>query len=313
MSAPAPERSSRLQHGASMASRTTWRVGGPADRLFTPRSLAELQAFLVSGEAVEPLTWVGHGSNLLVRDGGLAGTVICTRAGPKALERLDAGPDTREGSPGAPASRSGTVRAEAGVSSARVARFCAEAGLAGGEFLAGIPGAIGGALAMNAGAYGAELADILVAAELIDRAGRIRRADPAELELGYRRARLPEGEWFAAARLALTPDDPAAIWERTRELLRRRESSQPVNLANAGSVFRNPPGDHAARLIEVTGLKGRRMGGAEVSAHHANFIVNRGQATAADIEALIQEVQARVGEATGVWLEPEVRIVGREA
>ena len=297
MSTAARRSSRRVQLGAPMASRTTWRVGGPADRLFTPRTLAELQEFLASGEAVEPLTWVGHGSNLLVREGGLGGTVICTRSGPKALERLDAT----------------TVRAEAGVSSARVARFCAEAGLAGAEFLAGIPGAIGGALAMNAGAYGYELADILIAAELIDRRGGIRVADPAELELGYRHARLPEGEWFAAARLGLTPDDPAAVRERTRELLRRREASQPVNLANAGSVFRNPPGDHAARLIETAGLKGRRIGGAEVSEHHANFIVNRGQATAGDIEALIREVQERVEAAQGVRLEPEVRIMGREA
>ncbi|HKJ70411.1 MAG TPA: UDP-N-acetylmuramate dehydrogenase [Gammaproteobacteria bacterium] len=296
MNAPAPAKAPQVRFDVPMAARTTWRVGGSADRLFAPRTLADLQAFLASGEAVEPLTWVGHGSNLLVRDGGLGGTVICTRSGPKALERLD---ET-------------TVRAEAGVSSARVARFCAEAGLAGAEFLAGIPGAIGGALAMNAGAYGAELADILAAAEVIDRAGKVRVAEPAEFAFGYRHAVLPEGEWFVAAHLRLTPGDPEAIRARTRELLGHREETQPVNLANAGSVFRNPEGDFAARLIESAGLKGTRVGGAEVAERHANFIVNRGQATAADIEALIRLVQNRVHEVHGVTLAPEVRIVGRE-
>ncbi len=296
MIAAASASSPRLRFQVPMAPRTTWRVGGIAERLFAPRTLEELAAFLASPEVVEPLTWVGHGSNLLVRDGGLAGTVICTRRGPKALEQ-------RAG---------GTVRAEAGVSSARVARFCAEVNLAGAEFLAGIPGAIGGALAMNAGAYGSELADILAGAELIDREGAVRYATPDELELAYRQARLPAGEWFVAAHLALEPEDPETIRARTRELLSHREATQPVHLANAGSVFRNPTGDHAARLIEATGLKGARQGGAEVSEHHANFIVNRGQGTAADIEALIERIGKQVREHTGVELEPEVRIVGRE-
>ena len=295
MSVAPPAKAPRVTREVPMAKRTTWRVGGPADRLFAPRSLADLQAFLASGEAVEPFLWVGHGSNLLVRDGGVEGTVICTRSGPKALEQPDAT----------------TVRAEAGVSSARVARFCAEAGLAGAEFLAGIPGSIGGALAMNAGAYGSELADILVAVEVINRRGEVRRAAPAEFAFAYRHARLPEGEWFVAAHLGLTPGDSEAIRARTKELLAHREHTQPVNLANAGSVFRNPPGDHAARLIEAAGLKGTRIGGAEVSERHANFIVNRGEATAGDIEALIRWVQERVRQASGVTLEPEVRIVGR--
>jgi UDP-N-acetylmuramate dehydrogenase len=296
MTAPASARTPQVQFDAPLAARTTWRVGGNAERLFAPRTLADLQAFLASGQAVEPLTWIGHGSNLLVRDGGVAGTVICTRSGPKALEQLDAT----------------TVRAEAGVSSAKVARFCADAGLTGAEFLAGIPGAIGGALAMNAGAYGSELADILAAAEVIDRAGNVRVAAPAEFAFGYRHAVLPEGEWFVAAHLRLSPGDPDAIRARTKELLGHREATQPVNLANAGSVFRNPEGDFAARLIETAGLKGTRVGGAEVSERHANFIVNRGEATAADIEALIRLIQNRVREVHGVTLVPEVRIVGRE-
>lgn len=286
----------RLRHHVPMAPRTTWRAGGAAERMFSPRTLEELQVFLAEGEARQPLTWIGHGSNLLVRDGGLAGTVVCMRNGPRVLERLD----------------EVTVRAEAGVSSARVARFCGEAGLAGAEFLAGIPGAVGGALAMNAGAYGGEVAEILAAAELIDRAGRIRIADPGELGFAYRRSRAPEGEWFVAARFRLEADDPDAIRTRTRELLDQREATQPVHLANAGSVFRNPPGDHAARLIEAAGLKGERVGEAEVSPLHANFIVNRGGARAGDIEALIERIRERVREHSGVLLEPEVRIVGQE-
>jgi UDP-N-acetylmuramate dehydrogenase len=297
MSAVPAAGSELVARDVPMAKRTTWRVGGTADRLVSPRSLADLQAFLASGEAVAPFLWVGHGSNLLVRDGGLAGTVICTRSGPKALEQIDAT----------------TVRAEAGVSSARVARFAADAGLAGAEFLAGIPGSVGGALAMNAGAYGSELADILTAVEVINERGEVRRAAPAEFEFAYRHARVPEGEWFVAAHLGLTPGDAATIRERTKEMLAHRERTQPVNLANAGSVFRNPPGDHAARLIEAAGLKGSREGGAEVSEQHANFIVNRGGACAADIEALIRRVQERVQAFAGVSLEPEVRIVGRQA
>ncbi|MFA9461415.1 UDP-N-acetylmuramate dehydrogenase [Thiohalorhabdus methylotrophus] len=296
MNASAADRRARVQFDAPMAPRTTWRVGGTADRLFAPRTLADLQEFLAGGEAVEPFLWMGHGSNLLVRDGGVAGTVICTRGGPKALERLD---DTR-------------VRAEAGVSSARVARFCADQGLAGAEFLAGIPGAVGGALAMNAGAYGSELADILEAAEVIDRQGRVRVADPAEFRFTYRHSRLPEGEWFVAAHIRLEPGDPEEIRARTQALLEHRGRTQPVHLANAGSVFRNPPGEHAARLVEAAGLKGTRVGGAEVSERHANFIINRGEATAADIEALIRLIQQRVAERFGMELEPEVRIVGRE-
>ncbi|MEF8793413.1 UDP-N-acetylmuramate dehydrogenase [Thiohalorhabdus sp.] len=296
MSAAARTRNPQVRYEVPMAPRTTWRAGGSADRLFAPKTLADLQAFLASGSVVGPLTWVGHGSNLLVRDGGLGGTVICTRNGPKALEQLG---ET-------------TVRAEAGVSSARVARFCADAGLAGAEFLAGIPGAVGGALAMNAGAYGWEMADVLAAAEVIDHGGNVRRAEPSELDLGYRRTRLAEGEWFVAAHLRLTPGYPEAIRARTKELLAHREATQPINLANAGSVFRNPEGDYAARLIETAGLKGTRVGGAEVSECHANFIVNRGAATATDIEGLIRLIQQRVEAVHGVVLIPEVRIMGRE-
>ena len=295
MTAPAAATFPGLAYGVAMARRTTWRVGGPADRFFAPRSLDELRAFLASEEAVPPFFWLGHGSNLLVRDGGLAGTVICTRRGPKALERRD----------------DFGIRAESGVASARVARFCAEAGLAGAAFLAGIPGSVGGAVAMNAGAYGGEVADILVGVELVDAEGRLRLAAPEELRLAYRHAEIPSGEWVVAAHFRLDPADPEVVWTRTRALLDQREDSQPVHQANAGSVFRNPKGDHAARLIEAAGLKGTAIGGAEVSPKHANFIVNHGSATAADIEALIGYVRERVAETSGVWLTPEVRIVGR--
>lgn len=273
---------------------TTWRVGGRARRAFTPRSVAELADFLASGEAEPPLVWVGHGSNLLVRDGGIRGTVIFTRH-LRGLEPVG----------------EGRVRAEAGVSAPKLARWCADRGLAGAAFLAGIPGTLGGALAMNAGAYGGEIADVLVAVETLDAGGGLHRWSPEAFDFAYRHAALPEGHWFIAAHLGLTPgDDPAELRARTKELLGRRSRSQPLERPNAGSVFRNPPGDHAGRLIEASGLKGARQGAAEVSPRHANFIVNRGGATATDIETLMRRVQERVEAVSEVWLEPEVRIVG---
>jgi UDP-N-acetylmuramate dehydrogenase len=283
-----------LAFGVAMDRWTTWRVGGHAQRAFTPRTVAELSDFLAAGEGVPPLVWVGHGSNLLVRDGGVRGTVIFTRH----LRGLE------------PAGE-GRVRAEAGVSAPKLARWCADRGLVGAAFLAGIPGTLGGALAMNAGAYGGEIADVLATVETIDASGGLHRWPPEAFDFSYRHAALPEGHWFIAAHLALTPDgDPEALRAQTKELLGRRSRSQPLERPNAGSVFRNPPGDHAGRLIEAAGLKGARQGDAEVSPRHANFIVNRGGATAADIETLMHRVQERVEAESGVWLEPEVRIVG---
>ncbi|NLO79334.1 MAG: UDP-N-acetylmuramate dehydrogenase [Xanthomonadaceae bacterium] len=282
----------RLQE--SMARHTTWRTGGQADRLYRPADLTDLQLFLSQLPEDEPLTWCGLGSNLLVRDGGIRGTVILTAQGLQGLAQV--GPQQ--------------VRAEAGVHCARVSKFCSQLGLAGAEFLIGIPGTIGGALAMNAGAFGSETWERVVEVETIDRRGEVRRRLPGDFEVGYRKVKGPPGEWFVACTLLLQPDDAAAVEERAKALLARRSAAQPIGKPSAGSVFRNPPGDHAARLIEASGLKGLRRGGAQVSDKHANFILNTGTASAADIEALIETVQREVYARQGVLLQPEVHIIG---
>jgi UDP-N-acetylmuramate dehydrogenase len=283
-----------LLYDEPMSRHTSWRVGGPAARFYRPADARDLAAFLATLPAGEPLLWVGLGSNLLVRDGGFRGTVICTQGRLDGLERTDAR----------------RVRAGAGVACAKVARFAARAGLCGAEFLAGIPGTMGGALAMNAGAFGGETWQRVVRVETVDRAGRIRERGREHYRIGYRELRGPDGEWFLAAHLELESGDAAAAQARIRELLERRSGTQPIGEPSCGSVFRNPEGDHAARLIEAAGLKGVRAGGAEVSGKHANFIVNTGQATAADIERLIDVVRDRVERASGVRLKAEVHIVG---
>ncbi len=285
----------RLRMDEPMARHTAWGVGGPAARLYEPADLEDLCAFLATRPGDEALLWIGLGSNLLVRDGGLAGTVIKTSGMLEGLARL------------APR----RVRAEAGVPCAKVARFCARHDLAGAEFLAGIPGTMGGALAMNAGAFGGETWTVVRRVETLDRRGARHVRDAAEYRIGYREVRGPAGEWFVAAELELTPADGAGALARIRELLQRRDATQPLRQRSCGSVFRNPPGDHAARLIEASGLKGRRIGGAIVSPKHANFIVNTGGATAGDIEALMGEVVATVAHRQGVTLVPEVHVIGR--
>lgn len=284
-----------------MARHVSWRAGGRAARAYVPADLADLAAFLAALPAQEPVLFVGLGSNLLVRDGGFRGTVILMHG---ALGEV-----RMEGN---------RIYAEAGVAAPKLARFAARHGYEGAEFLAGIPGTVGGALAMNAGCYGAETWQIVDEVLTIDRHGTLRRRGPGDYQIGYRHVALrgspPAGEeWFAAAWFAPTPGDGAAAQQRIRALLEKRIAAQPLSLPNAGSVFRNPPGDFAARLIEACGLKGRRIGQAQVSEKHANFIVNLGGATATDIEALIGLVQETVERETGVRLEREVRIVGEKA
>jgi UDP-N-acetylmuramate dehydrogenase len=286
-----------------MARHVSWRAGGAAARFYAPADLEDLQAFLAQLPPGEPLLFVGLGSNLLVRDGGYAGTVVLTHAAARHPEM-----------PG------GRLYADAGTASPKVARFAARHDLAGAEFLAGVPGTVGGALAMNAGCYGSETWEVVERVVTVDRHGRLRTRAREEFEIGYRycalrsAGRIGEEEWFAGAWFALRAGDGAASRARIREFLERRIASQPLQLANAGSVFRNPPGDHAARLIESCGLKGLTRGGARVSDKHANFIVNPGRrATAADIEWLIDEVRRRVAERSSVALLPEVRIVGEAA
>jgi len=292
-----------LRLDASLARYVSWRAGGRARRLYRPADLGDLSIFLGRLSADEPLLFIGLGSNLLVRDGGYAGTVVLMHTAGRHPELLE-----------------GLVYAEAGVASPKVARFAARHDLAGAEFLAGVPGTVGGALAMNAGCYGAETWDIVARVLTIDRSGAQHRREPREFDTGYRHCALKGGagigetEWFAAAWFRLAPGDGAAARARIKGLLAMRVATQPLELPNAGSVFRNPPNDHAARLIEACGLKGLARGGARVSEKHANFIVNpKGAARAADIEWLIETVRGTVQARTGVELMPEVRIVGDAA
>ncbi len=282
-----------LRHDEPMARHTSWRVGGPADAWFKPADVDDLGAFLAAVPTDVPVHWVGLGSNLLVRDGGVRGVVVATHGVLGRLEQV--GKDA--------------VYAEAGVACAKLARSCARWGLGAGEFFAGIPGTLGGALAMNAGAFGGETWQHVKAVRTMNRAGRqyLRQAD--EYTVGYRHVDGPGDEWFLSADLVFPPGEPAAH-EAIRDLLVRRKASQPIGLPSCGSVFRNPEGDHAARLIEAAGLKGRCIGGACVSEKHANFIINTGAASARDIERLVAEVADTVAQVHGVVLQPEVRVIG---
>ena len=278
-----------------MSKHTSWHVGGPAEVYFNPRDRDDLTSFLRHLEPNVPVYWVGLGSNLLVRDGGLDGVVISTHG---TLDRLERRSET-------------TVFAEAGVACARIARQCIKWGLGPAEFFAGIPGTMGGALAMNAGAFGGETWQHVLGVETIDRHGKQHTRQASEYKASYRHVEAPfADEWFLSATLSFE-HKPGANEAAVRELLAKRKASQPIGEWSGGSTFTNPPQDHAARLIEMSGLKGFRIGGASVSQKHANFIVNDGQARAADIEALIAHVQGTVQELHGVSLNPEVRIVGK--
>lgn len=279
---------------ASMADYTSWRVGGTADRVYRPANIADLSAFLQTLIAEEPITWVGLGSNLLVRDGGLRGTVINTQGGLSGLTQMDAF----------------TIRAEAGVSCAQLARFSARAGLSGAEFMAGIPGTVGGALAMNAGCFGSETWELVQAVECINRQGQIIQRYPKAYQVSYRLVQRDPDEWFTAGYFRLRPGDKEQSLELIRNYLQRRSTTQPTSEPTCGSVFRNPPGDYAGRLIESCGLKGYQMGRAAVSARHANFIVNLGNAAASDIEALIEFIKNTVYQQHKIELVPEVHIIG---
>jgi len=288
----------RLRENVSLRALTYWRVGGPADRLFEPDGVDALGDYLAARPADESITWLGLGSNVLVRDGGVRGSVIRT---PPGLNRIEQVNDNE-------------VVVSAGVACAKLARFCARHGLREAGFFAGIPGTVGGALAMNAGAWGGETWAHVTAVTTLDRWGRRQERAPSEYRIGYRHVETPAEEWFLEARLRFPAGgDPSRLHERIRDLLAQRAESQPTGVASGGSVFRNPQGDHAARLIESSGLKGLRRGGAQVSDKHANFIINDDQATARDIESLIETVRERVAAASGITLETEVRIIGEEA
>jgi len=282
-----------LQH-EPLAKYTSWRVGGPADRMYIPADRQDLCAFVKTLPTSEPLFWMGLGSNLLVRDAGIRGTVINTKGKLKEMRLVG----------------NGLVYVEAGVPCAHVARFCGEHGLTGAEFLAGIPGTMGGALKMNAGAFGGETWNIVESVEMIDATAQVQQRKPDEFTVSYRSVKGVEREWFLATMLRLQVGDASVSQQKIKSLLEQRAKTQPTNQPSCGSVFKNPTGDFAARLIEQSGLKGYAIGGACVSEKHANFIVNTGNATAADIESLINYVQREVEHQQGISLQTEVCMVG---
>ena len=277
-----------------LARYTSWRVGGRADQFYIPAGLDDLRTFLQSLDAGEPIYFIGLGSNLLVRDGGVRGTVVLMHNVLTALT-MDAG----------------LIYAESGVTCAKLAKFCAKEAKQGAEFFAGIPGTLGGALAMNAGCYGSETWNVVKRVSTINRLGELNTRDAAEFVPSYRHIAMPVAdEWFVAAWLELAEGDVQEATKKIKALLATRLAAQPLNLPSAGSTFRNPEGDYAARLIEASGLKGYTIGGAQVSEKHANFIVNIGGATALDIELLIKHMRETVLQKQGVALQQEVKVLG---
>jgi UDP-N-acetylmuramate dehydrogenase len=284
----------QLLSNEKLAKYTSWRVGGLADRLYMSLDRADLIGFVGQLPEDEPVFWIGLGSNLLIRDGGIRGTVINTKGRLKAMYRTE----------------EGLVYVEAGVPCAHVAKYCAEQGLVGAEFLAGIPGTMGGALKMNAGAFGGETWTLVKQVDMLNAQGEVIIRQPQDFVVSYRSVKGVDNEWFLSALIGLAEGDTTDSQQKIKQLLEKRAQTQPTNQPSCGSVFKNPDGDYAARLIEQTGLKGYCIGGACVSEKHANFIVNIGNATAANIEALIHYVQTKVQEQHGVLLTTEVCMVG---
>lgn len=279
-----------------MSRHTSWRAGGVARQYVQAGSLSALAGFIATLPADEKMLWLGLGSNTLVRDGGFNGTVIATQGVMSQLELLD----------------ENTVYVGAGVASAKLARFCSKQNLSGAEFLAGIPGLVGGALAMNAGAFGGEAWPLVIEVETLNHKGELNKRDASEFEYGYRFVSGLKSEWFVSATLRLNKKPMESNTVDIKQLLAKRAVSQPTGVASCGSVFRNPEGAYAAQLIEGCGLKGKRIGGAVVSRKHANFIINDNNATADDIETLIYFVQKTVNDKHGVLLQTEVKIVGEK-
>jgi UDP-N-acetylmuramate dehydrogenase len=283
----------KLMFDEPMSKHTSWRLGGPADRYYVPSDLRDLQNFLAELSTDLDILWVGLGSNMLVRDGGFRGQVIAPL---NALNEIQLNQD-------------GSLYVETGVSCAKLAKFCRKQGFAGADFFAGIPGTIGGALAMNAGAFGGETWAAVERLFMLDRRGRLVERSATEFEVGYRRVTLPQQEWFAAA-LFRFAERTAGEDSNIRQLLQQRNAAQPIGQPSCGSVFKNPPGKHAAQLIEAAGLKGYCLGAACVSSKHANFIISSSATTASDVEALIEHIRATVVAKFDICLEAEVRIVG---
>lgn len=283
-----------LLENVPLSNYTSWRVGGPAQRLYIPKDSDDLVNFLKHLSPKEPVFFLGLGSNTLIRDGGIKGTVIITIGGLNKIELLE------------PA----VIRAEAGVASPVFARFAARKNLEGAEFLAGIPGTIGGALAMNAGCSGSETWQLIKAVETVNRHGEKKLRNTSHFQIGYRSVKAFADEFYLAAHFQLNPGDKETSLKKIRLLLARRHTTQPTNEPSCGSVFRNPKNDYAARLIENCGLKGLKVGGSCVSNKHANFIINEDRATAADIETLIEKISNAVLKKQHIQLIPEVHIIG---
>ena len=276
----------------------TWlRVGGPADVLFLPADWSDLRAFLLPIPDHIPRTVLGVGSNVIIRDGGVEGIVI--RLAGRAFAEIHIEPEESR------------VIAGSGALDASIARAAADAGIGGLEFLAGIPGTIGGAVTMNAGCYGREIKDILVAASADDITGELRAFELKDFGYSYRASRVPPGIIWGQAVFQGHADDPAAVKARMAEITARREASQPIREKTGGSTFKNPPGDSAWRLVDAAGWRGKPFGGAMFSPRHANFLINTGTATAADLEGLGEAVRADVAAKFGVALEWEIKRVGR--
>lgn len=287
----------RVLFDESMARHTSFRVGGPADALIYPENAAEIAA-VVLWCAQQDIPWIviGNGTNLLVRDGGIRGVVL------KLSERMHG-----------IAVEQNRLTAQAGASLTAAARAALAASLTGLEFASGIPGSVGGAVVMNAGAYGGAMEQVVRRVEVMDPDGAVRWLDGVEMRFGYRHSRCAQERLTVlAAEMELNPGDADLIEARMRELAAQRREKQPLNLPSAGSTFKRPEGHFAGKLIEEAGLKGERVGGAQISELHAGFIVNMGGATAADILALMQRVADAVERRTGIRMEPEVRILGED-
>lgn len=286
----------QLRRDEPMSLHTSWRVGGCADFYFTPADLADLQHYLSDLDPDSAITWVGLGSNMLVRDGGIRGHVIAPLNGLKQIRQGD----------------DGVIYAQSGVTCAKLAKYCQKLGLGGADFLAGIPGTVGGALAMNAGAFGSETWTFVEQVSLINRSGDLIERQAAEFTIGYRSVSQFEEEWFVAGHFRFSRKNSAQD-AGIKQLLQQRNASQPIGQPSCGSVFKNPPAKHAAQLIEAAGLKGFCLGAACVSDKHANFIISGPETRATEIEALIRLIQQRVKAQFDVSLETEVRILGVES
>ena len=288
-----PKTRGKLMFDVSMSKFNTWGVGGDAQCLFQPADLNDLCEFLANIDPDISVTWLGLGSNVLIHDSGIKGVVIVTQNGLKEIKFSNK-----------------TVYAQAGVACAKLARTSVSKGFTGIEFMAGIPGTIGGALAMNAGAFGGQTWARVDSVDIVNRQGEIISRNADEYEYGYRFVNTNDNEWFVGGRFKLESADKRHNVISIKELLSQRAATQPIGKKNCGSVFKNPENEYAANLIEKCGLKGFRIGGACVSNKHANFIINDDQASASDIESLIKHIQKTVQNQFNVNLIPEVRFIG---